>query len=411
MTTDHAHPTDFNQHRLSPADQHALDDICSAGWDPRRVSDERRHRADRIVSLLSLLDRADPGLRARDPATLADVTMARVLRAAPAREPALSTDDQDALDAFVTERFSPERVPASLRPRAERLALIGSLLTASAGPAISNPSLVERTLSGVPIRVRRQDRSSRAVFGGFRLGDLVSVAATLLIASSILVPMVSTVRSHQARGACGTNYATLAGAFGMYSNDYRDQLPVAAAGLGGGAWWEVGGGPGKSNSANLFRLPKLQYTTLTAMACPNNDAAPAGRCPTNAEDWSCISEVSYSYQNMFGESRPRWSQGPRLVILADASPVVRSVLAGSAWVAGQNSANHGGKGQWVLRNDGSGGWVTSPVVDGDNIWLTTPMQLAEQTALELGRRGVREGFIEIRGREFPSSEEDAFLTP
>lgn len=410
MTTDPHDAPRPDEFRLSPDDATALDALVDQAWRVESLPADVRARGARLMDLLALA--GESRVPAPESPELIDVTLARILRARRDEDAVLSPEDEDALDAFVTERFQAERVASALRPRAERLARIGAMVTSPVSTSGGAPAdLAERTLRHIPVRVRRQDRATRLSLGSFRMTDLVSVAATLLICASVLIPLVSTVRAQQTRGSCGANFASLAGAFGTYSGDYRDQLPMAAAGLGGPTWWEVGAGPGRSNSANLFRLPKLRYTTLSTMRCPTNGEAPTGPCAAGAEDWSCLSEVSYSYQNMFGERRPRWKMGPGLVILGDASPVIRGAIQGVAWVPNQNSTNHGGRGQWVLRNDGSGAWVTSPVVDGDNIWLTTPMQLAEQAAIELGRRGIRSGIIEIRGREFPSSETDSFLTP
>lgn len=404
---------DNSNYHLSGPDQAALDALVAAGFDPRRVPADDKPRAQRIVGLLNLLD-TGPAMSAEDAASLADVTMARVLRAGAPRlasendELELSPDDQEALDAFMTVGQRVERVPGPLRERAHRLEHIGSLVTSPAGP-ISN-DLVERTLARIPVRVRPQERSFRAALGGFRLADLVSMAAVLLIAASVVWPVLSTIRSHQKRGDCGANFASLASAFGLYSNDHRDQLPMATAGFGGANWLEVGSGPGRSNSANLFRLPKLQYTSLKTLACPGNSGALCGPCGADSEDWGCINEVSYSYQNMFGETRPTWRSG-RTVILADASPAVRGALSDTQWVPMQNSANHDGKGQWVLLSDGSGGWVTSPEVGGDNIWLTDRQQkVVEDTNAKLRPMG-----LEVRSIKFfltvPESDQDSFLGP
>lgn len=402
------HP-EFHRDNLAAADAAALDALIDAGQSLDRVPASHRERAARVASLLNLL--GTPVKSAGDEGALVDVTMARMLRLTPSTDDIeLSPDDIEAMDAYFAAEHRLDRVPSVLRDRAERIEGLGRLCTG--GPAVAaSASLLERTMARVPVRTRQSQNRVRAVIGNFRLTDLVSMAAVLLISASVVWPVMSTWRAHAQRSECGLNFASLASAFGLYSGDYRDQLPVASAGLGGGSWLNVGAGSGLSNSANLFRLPKLNYTTLKTLACPSNATAKRGPCPPTDDDWSCITEVSYSYQNMFAERRPSWGQGPATVILADGSPAIRRALANEQWVPLQNSANHAGTGQWVLRTDGSSQWATTPVVNGDNIWLTNEQQaFVDQTNARLRPLG-----LELQSIKFfqtvPVSETDSFLGP
>lgn len=408
----------FPHFALSNADRDTLDAMMDVGFDsPSPPPADLRAR--RLHAVFSLLATPTPSRSPADDSALVDLTLARVLRAQreDAQDLTLSTADQDAFDAYMTEGRRIDRVPSPLRDRAQQADALGTLIT---HPLPSQPSqtqanaLIERALARIPVRVRREDRSFRAGLGNFRFADMVSVAALLIIGVSVAMPLLATARSHQSRASCGSNFASLASAFSLYSSDYRDQLPVVTtAGFGSPAsWFQVGAGPGKSNSANLFRLPKLQYTNLDSLACPGNGAALDGPCRPSAEDWSCISEVSYSYQNMFGKNRPNWrgKDSFRIAILADASPVIRRSLAGVPWSARQNSANHDGKGQWVLFNDASAAWFSAPIVGGDNIWLNAPQQLALEARDALARQGFTVHSIQLQG-SFPDSDRDSFLGP
>jgi hypothetical protein len=412
MTTSRDH-----HHTLGPDDARALDALVEAGFDTARVPATLRERAARVHALLSLLDAPAAHSNAQDHATLADVTMARVLRAgaAPAgtraTDDALLPDDELALEAYLGANFRAEKVPAPLRDRARRLDAMVALIAETPVPA-HDPELVSRTMAAIPLRARRDD--NRRWFAGvsnFRLADVVSLAAMLLLAVSVIWPLAAAGRSHQQQTACGSNMASIASALGTYGGDYRNALPVAAAGLGGPSWWDVGAGPGRSNSANLFTLAKNKYASLRDLACPGNAAAPCGSCDPAANDWGCLPEVSYSYQIMFGPQRPAWAMGPSVVVLADASPVIRRQRAGLAWHPTQNSANHGGSGQWIVRNDGSGGWLSSPIHKGDNIWLPGVVEVALRKIQDQVRAGATSGTIEIRGNELPDSSQDSFLGP
>ncbi|MFA6044981.1 MAG: hypothetical protein WC718_08360 [Phycisphaerales bacterium] len=403
---------------LGAADARAVDAWINAkGDEAEGAKHAEPARVKKVAALMALV--GTPATAANvDLDALTDVTVARVGRAASSNaqgEDELSPDDAEALDALITAGYDVSRVPGVLRQRATQ---ISNLLALSGTPVAvesrlqggDGEDLVSRTLANVPLRVRPRERFSFSG-GTIRMADLVSIAAVLLIAASVVWPLLSTLRTHQQQLACGSNFAGIGSAMGTYAGDYRDHFPVAAASLGGPTWWDVGAGPGKSNSANLYQLPKLQYATLATLACPSNSEAPRGTCTKTSNDWGCLTDVSYSYQVMFGSDRPIWKQPTPVVVLADASPVTRRAAAGLTIHPQQNSQNHQGRGQWALLSDGSGRWLTKPEIGSDNIWLPAAMELAMQKAAERIGAGETSGTIEIHGNELPSSAQDSFLGP
>lgn len=413
---------------LSELDARALDALVDHGFEDGKAAMAGGVDAARVAKaagLLALLE-IEPALHSQSHDALTDVTLARLERATGVRGEApaegmyggdfeLCDDDADALDALVTSDYDLSRVPGVLRARAAR---IDGLLALS-GVGVSGEArlgggdgedLVARTMANVPLRVRPRERMGWSA-GGIRMADLVSIAAVLLIAASIVWPLLSTIRNQQRQAACGSNFASVAGAMGAYAGDYRDHFPVASASLGGPTWWDVGAGAGKSNSANLYQLPKLQYASLATLACPSNPSAPRGSCSPVTDDWSCIKDVSYSYQVMFGADRPVWKQQTPVVMLADASPVTRRASAGETIFPEANSQNHDGRGQWALLSDGSGRWLSRPVMGSDNIWLPATMELMLRKAAERIGAGETGGMIEIHGNELPESANDSFLGP
>jgi hypothetical protein len=363
---------------LSPLDEGVIDALFAAALDPDRIGSPGspdRARAGRAVRLLSLLD-SD----VRPHSALADATFARVIQMRRAgdgglREAPLSIQDQAALDAWVMSGFSASAVSASLRDRARRLDALAGLVTAPAAAqaGIDAPALVEKTLARVQLEIEAQagrlQLDVRPGRRGVRLADLVSVAAVLLIGSGILMPILNSVRDQSQRQHCLANLGATAMAFGAYASANRDELPLASASLGTGKWWEVGQ-PQHSNSANLFTLVRTGYTPLQNLACPGNPGAATSLPTPDARDWRRLDEVSYSYQIMFGRSRPRWNDGRLTVILADRSPVVPRSIRGEMFNPLANAPNHHGRGQHLLWNDGSSTWAKTPVLaTGDNIWL------------------------------------------
>ena len=195
-------------------------------------------------------------------------------------------------------------------------------------------------------------------------------------------------------------------AFGAYAGDFQSHFPVASRARGGERWNNIGKVE-QSNSANLFVLNRASYTSLESLACCGNESA-SSECAKDAVDWCNLNEISYSYQCQFADRRPNWSSGGRVVILADASPVVRRAMRGEAILPFENSPNHDGRGQNVLFNDGSGAWLKTPNVPygrNDNIWL--PRNIEAEIA-RMKRSGATDP---IEGTEEPEREDDSFVVP
>lgn len=393
---------------LSPEDAAALEALLESGLDPSGVGNGGR--VARVAAVLGLLD-MDPG---PDRATRIDVTMAVVMRARAnvSVEWQLVPDDEEAVDAWVGAGYREARVAPSLRPRARVLEAVGSLLTdMPASNAESSQWLIESTLDRVQSaiddessRMNLETRRGRGV-RRMRLADMVSLAAMLLIGFSVVWPVFTSLRYQSQLGSCLSNFNQVGTAMGLYSSTFRDQLPMATASLGGGAWWDVNPRKPSSNSANLFELKRTDFTDLSALACPGNEHAPTAAWDEDAHDWRSLDEISYSYQIMFGKVRPLWHAPARMVILADRSPVVLRAVRGEMINPGANSPNHRSKGQHLLFTDGSAVWSKSPrTEDGNNIWLPQGIE----TVIEQVRNGQR---IDLRGTETPDSEMDVFVGP
>lgn len=420
--------------QLASDDQHAVDRLAALGWRSAEVGNQSNAddsglhakvgaRTHRIASLLALLDQ-DSAQASNHRTDLCERTLARISAAgtqpalmtdaaAYTPEAELSIDDQEALDALMLSAFNSRRVPSSLRERAQRIEAMADLVSMTPVANEVRADLVEATAAAVA----RTPRAARSIEpsgwrgGGWRLADLVSVAAVLLIGASVLWPVASSVRAHSLRASCASNLTTVASAIGVYSNDFSGHLPMATAGFGGGTWWNVGDGPGKSNSANLFTLARERYATLTDLACGGNANAVRGRCGDGAKDWGSIAEVSYSYQILdreAGESAT-WSRQPDSIILADRSPVTLRAARGEPIYTLENSPNHDGRGQRVLRNDGSMVWLSTPEYNGDNIWLPGQLEALISKAREMQRSGLERGII--HGNELPVSATDTFVGP
>lgn len=392
---------DFNA-RLTDADLSALDRLIESGFDAPADADARTRRVAHLLALLGA-----PVAGERDRTTRVSLTDVRS-RLRPGST-ALIPEDIEALDIWM--RHDAARPPAAMASRVDRHESLAKL--ASDGPAhdaSSRRALIERTLASVAAneaqRSRRMKFEDEPVLTGWRmrLADVVSVAAMLLIGASVALPAFQAVRRHQERTLCMNNMQATARAMGVYGGSNADMLPMATAGFGG-SWMDVGT-PNRSNSANLYTLVRTDYADLADLACPGNQNAPHGDPVPGAWDWRSIDELSYSYRIMPSGGVRITMAVPTtdgVVVMADRSPVTLRAVRGLPVFPESNSPNHAGRGQHVLRLDGSASWVKSPVVNNDNIWLPHPIEQA------LHHFRSQLGLIE--GTEMPASETDAFVGP
>ncbi|MEM9373380.1 MAG: hypothetical protein AAGA55_07030 [Planctomycetota bacterium] len=392
-------------HSLRPDDAAALDRLVDSGFDPPGDSEQTR----RLVGLLGLLD--TPVASSEDRSARIDlaVLMARRSEVATVENGSarLTDPDRAALDHWV-ERGT-EGAPDSIAARVsqhESLARLG----VSGSHSSDRNERIARTMAAVEADQRLRSERMRFEQGPelrgwrMRLADVVSLAAMLLIAASVALPAINGARNKNQMLACDANMQGAARAMGMYAGDHSDYLPMATAGFGG-SWMDVGT-PDRSNSANLYTLVRTGYQSLEGLACPGNPNAARGKGDPEAWDWRSMEEISYSYRIMPSDGMRvsiRVPTAAQVVVASDRSPVTLRAANGLVIFPEANSPNHRGRGQHLLRLDGSSAWEGSPVVDGDNIWLPRPIeQVIERARRELGL---------IQGTEMPESPTDAFVGP
>lgn len=413
---------------LSPEDRAALDALVDAGFDLTSVPQPLQHAATQLAAIMGLL--GSPHDRAHDAAReaaltegLVDATLARVrladaraTRSDHASEPTLSDNDHDALEALISAGYDSDAVTQVLRRRARRHEDILNLLNPAAAEWRGDGRLVWRTLSHVQSSIDlEQQRLASPIAGNpaligrrFRLADLVTVAALLLIGGAAVGPMVGAWREQARRVACQSGLQAAGIGFASYAGDFNDTLPMASPSIAGNPWWVVGR-PDQSNSANLFTLARTGYTRLPELACPGNaDACRDGEA-AKSMDWGRLNEVSYSFQNLFGRERPTLGgigAGTAGVLMVDASPVVRRAVK-RLWINPlANSTNHGERGQNALMTDGRVQWLTSPVLNGgENIWLPHYIEQA------IAKRPRPTQADPINGTETPQGSDDVFVGP
>ncbi|MFG0330377.1 MAG: hypothetical protein ACF8PN_10815 [Phycisphaerales bacterium] len=314
-------------------------------------------------------------------------------------EVTLSEADAAAVDALMEAGWEVERTPAEHEARARAALALLSILERypieDDKLHATNGSLVERTLAAI----RQSDRYSfaRALEGrqrsrpaAFSWQEFAGAAAAFLVLSSMSSVMLSNSRSLAQQQTCRSHMQSAGFGFASYANDFGGAMPINEEYLDTVDWRAT-----RANQANLFELARKGYATLWCLSCPNNQWFKYDDAILANDNWPDDTQVSFSYQNMFGENRPTWAAPTRMAVLADRNPLIdRQILdLNEPVTAESNSFSHFGAGQNVLFNDGSCEFKNSPNVDGDNIWTANGQS-------ELDR---------LTGSERPAAAYDAML--
>ena len=201
-------------------------------------------------------------------------------------------------------------------------------------------------------RMHIQTADVQATSSGFsfRMPDLISVAAMILIAASVVIWLGRGTRATSLSNQCASNMAAVGMGLANYAVDHDGQLPTTAvAGLGslfGGASPE-----------------RLDPTPLLGEYCESHHL----NCPGHDGDTSS----GFSYQTQQKEIWDALKRHRRVfVVMSDTNPILDAILAGKDHDPLTRSRNHGGNGQNQLLDDGSTiSLIGPPVLGGDKIWI------------------------------------------
>ena len=271
----------------------------------------------------------------------------------------LNADDQRLLDALVESGFDPQVLESLSAEDRSRVGAILNLFALMEDYPVedADDSLVDATLARIDqyeartsAMVSQENEMQVASRRAFRLPDLISVAAVILIGASIFWPMLSTMKQRRIDESCANNLRQMGYAFNQYANDYDGSIPVARAGLFS-QWTQS-----FPNVVNLGPLVDGGYCERNHLECAGHDG---------------LSGAAYGYQWQIPDSALSWGVNRITVILGDRNPLIDAIYqAKSQTPALSNSLNHGGRGQNVLSTNGAWMWLENPMVGADdNIWL------------------------------------------
>ena len=253
---------------------------------------------------------------------------------------------------------------------------------------------------------------------GFTLLELLIVAGMIAMLAALMIPALSRAKDLVKRTKCANNLHSLGVALmGAANENTGGRLPNVSTGQN--AWNKIGMSKTAGNDPTGVQdgtrpLFGLMYRTRRTVAgdwvretvdlvkpdvflCP----AVAGKnSRVDLAEWvSGVNEqvgfdssasIHYAYQHSINPGVSpvvTMADDAKRVIMADRSPLVNypgtktnyaggepdadsyDVLTTSTAADDDNSPNHGGEGQNLLRKGGDVRWATEVVFDGDNIWL------------------------------------------
>lgn len=287
--------------------------------------------------------------------------------------------DGEVLTALVECGFDVTVFQGERRVRAERQSQLLNLIHVYHCEPGEGPQLVADTMRYIdqferdrpPLIVApaaMDQERGRWFLGGFNWRSALTAAAAILILVSVTVPMLANMRRSALQKTCLAGIGNVALGLSNYANAYDNSLPIHVASAPSGNWLDS-----RANSSNLFYLAKSGYTTFADLDCPCNPNTQPAAVLAAMDNWPSSDSTSFSYQNVLTGLRPQWNTAPRMVILADKSPLVEAAHNRRQISIDALSPSHRG-GQNALLSDGSGMWLNSAQFGNDNIWVPDTCQ-------------------------------------
>ncbi len=249
---------------------------------------------------------------------------------------------------------------------------------------------------------QRRVRESASVPWSFRenLIKMGALAAGILIVVGIAFPTLSGMRRKAWRITCNDRLRNVGAGFIRYVSENDDRIPYVAT-MAGARWSR---GDKGSNTRHPFLLLKQEHVKPQDFICPGNRNAIVMNIPVDQlalhNDFPLTNNFSFSSRIMCDKSSRRLN-GQRYIFMSDLNPVFESSGPPALSVVDEElikrlrnrlSSNHGGKGQNILRSDGSVEYIKVRVILGDDIYTIKGIRTYER-------------------REIPCDPKDTFLAP
>lgn len=253
-------------------------------------------------------------------------------------------------------------------------------------------------------KISSKTRKERPFWGNFV--EMVATAAVIMFVAGVLIPSLQFARRESWKQQSQMQLGRIFQGLYQYTQDHDGSLPQVAMSAGQ-PWWQIGSNSDQnvSNTRNVWLLVREGYVDATNFVCPARSQGQALQFdPDQADqyrDFPARRYISYSFRIPCPEEGFNIDQ--LKVLIADLNPLFESLpqdyskqleIRLTDQLRKMNSLNHGGRGQNVLRANGSVVFETSRMVgdDGTDIYTIKDTEV-------------------YRGREYPACTSDAFLAP
>jgi hypothetical protein len=246
------------------------------------------------------------------------------------------------------------------------------------------------------------------------LFEILAAAACIILVAGVLVPSFGLARAKYRQVACQDNMRVLGAGFASFLQDHNpnDGGLSAVKVKAGSPWWKIGdqGRQTRSNTRYPFMLIKGDYVDGRAFVCKGNKNAELFKHQTadmaQLYDFPSHKNISYSF-SLFCDKSDNPLLCGRKIVASDLNPVFQKIrceknpfremdefakLQLSEHLKESMSANHRGRGQNLLYGDGSVKYARSRIINGDDIFTVSGVDV-------------------YTGRETPVGKDDVFLAP
>ena len=337
-----------------------------------------------------------------------DISRGRDLIAANPEAARLYANLEDTLTELDTLKYEPcpENL-ADLTVARLKLAASAHLAGTSKLEALLKEEQENRECRPVPEPVHSgASRFWRPVF------EIFATAAAIVLAAGILFPSFGAMRDRSRQAVCANNLRQVGQAMAAFGSDHNGRIGETLV-KSGSPWWKIGyqGPEIHSNTRYVWQLVKGGYVDGSVFVCGgDSEGSPVQDNAVRMaglDDFPLRRNISYSFILLCDDSANSLTRQARRIIAGDLNPLFRQVpfqpsvyhqlneferIQLDEQLRQMMSANHRQKGQSVLFSDGSVEFITTRIVNNDDIFTV-------------------QGVDVYRGMETPCNPDDIFLAP
>ena len=242
------------------------------------------------------------------------------------------------------------------------------------------------------------------------IGDIVAIAAAIILVVGILVPTFGYARQKYFQQRCGLQMSNIFEGLSKYISDNGNKPPTVSR-VPGASWWKIGD-ESESNTSHMYLLVKNGYVNPKEFFCPsckkkrNHTAINSEGFKNyiaNSSDYQDFPDrrfVDYSFP-IVCQKTPSGTLSCRKALMADSNPIFEQLpkdYSKTIFIElkkeqlNSNSPNHNNCGQNVLFGDGRVEFMEKRLISNDDIFTLQDTDI-------------------YKGTETPSCSTDQFLAP